>query len=416
MIENREDYAEVLKNILHDGLSFSAVKNEFKEKSFANMLFMTAFRNLTFIKTEVLPLFVKKKIPQKQNILEFILYLGITEILFMNTPDYAIINSYVDVAKSKTDKFGANFVNAVLRNVLRKKDELLKNRKTKYFSKKFLEILKQDYKAQEIEDMEKYANIEPMLDITTKHNINQSIYSDATLLPTGTVRFAANTIVENIAGFANGDWWVQDVSSSLCVKSLSNLKGKKVLDLCAAPGGKTAQLLDAGAIVTAVDISETRLNKLKENIERLRLESNLKIICSDILDLTLNEKFDIVLLDAPCSATGTFRRHPEIINTKTLSDVKKLASLQEKLLIKASSFVKQNGILLYSTCSLSKKEGELQIKNFIKNNDNYKILPINLSGINNSITKEGFIRVLPQHFDDFLGADGFFIASLQRKN
>lgn len=416
MIENREDYAEVLKNILHDGLSFSAVKNEFKEKSFANMLFMTAFRNLTFIKTEVLPLFVKKKIPQKQNILEFILYLGITEILFMNTPDYAIINSYVDVAKTETDKFGANFVNAVLRNVLRKKDELLKNRKTKYFSKKFLEILKQDYKAQEIEDMEKYANIEPMLDITTKHNINQSIYNDATLLPTGTVRFAANTIVENIAGFANGDWWVQDVSSSLCVKSLSNLKGKKVLDLCAAPGGKTAQLLDAGAIVTAVDISETRLNKLKENIERLRLESNLKIICSDVLDLTLEEKFDIVLLDAPCSATGTFRRHPEIINTKTLSDVKKLASLQEKLLIKASSFVKQNGILLYSTCSLSKKEGELQIKNFIKNNDNYKILPINLSGINNSITKEGFIRVLPQHFDDFLGADGFFIASLQRKN
>ena len=209
---------------------------------------------------------------------------------------------------------------------------------------------------------------------------------------------------------------MQDVSSSLCVKSLSNLKGKKVLDLCAAPGGKTAQLLDAGAIVTAVDISETRLNKLKENIERLRLESNLKIICSDILDLTLDEKFDIVLLDAPCSATGTFRRHPEIINTKTLSDIKKLASLQEKLLIKASSFVKQNGILLYSTCSLSKKEGELQIKNFIKNNDNYKILPINLSGINNSITKEGFIRVLPQHFDDFLGADGFFIASLQRKN
>ena len=132
MIENREDYAEVLKNILHDGLSFSAVKNEFKEKSFANMLFMTAFRNLTFIKTEVLPLFVKKKIPQKQNILEFILYLGITEILFMNTPDYAIINSYVDVAKTETDKFGANFVNAVLRNVLRKKDELLKNRKTKY--------------------------------------------------------------------------------------------------------------------------------------------------------------------------------------------------------------------------------------------------------------------------------------------
>ena len=190
MIENRADYVEVLKNILLNDLSFSTIKNDFKEKGFANMLFMTAFRNLSFIKYEVLPLFVKKKISQKQNILEFILYLGTTEILFMNTPDYAIINSYVDVAKAKTDKFGANFVNAVLRNVLRKKDELLKNRKTKYFSKKFLEILKQDYKAQEIENMEKFANIEPMLDITTKHNINQSIYNYATLLPSGSVRFS----------------------------------------------------------------------------------------------------------------------------------------------------------------------------------------------------------------------------------
>ena len=415
MIENRADYVEVLKNILLNDLSFSTIKNDFKEKGFANMLFMTAFRNLSFIKYEVLPLFVKKKISQKQNILEFILYLGTTEILFMNTPDYAVINSYVDVAKAKTDKFGANFVNAVLRNVLRKKDELLKNRKTKYFSKKFLEILKQDYNKQEIEEMEKFANIEPMLDITTKHNIDQSIYSDATILPTGTVRFAANTIVENIIGFSNGDCWVQDVSSALCVKCLSNLAGKRVLDLCAAPGGKTAQLLDMGALVTAVDISESRLNRLKENIDRLKLGDNLKIICSDVLDLQSDEKFDVVLLDAPCSATGTFRRHPEIIHIKSLNDVKKLATLQEKLLNKASSFVKPNGILLYSTCSLSKEEGERRIRQFVKNN-NYEIYPINLSGAGTSITKDGFIRVLPQHFDEFLGADGFFIASLQRKN
>ena len=297
----------------------------------------------------------------------------------------------------------------------RDKDELLKNRKTKYFSKKFLEILKQDYNKQEIEEMEKFANIEPLLDITTKHNIDQSIYSDATILPTGTVRFAANTIVENIIGFSNGDCWVQDVSSALCVKCLSNLAGKRVLDLCAAPGGKTAQLLDMGALVTAVDISESRLNRLKENIDRLKLGNNLKIICSDVLDLQSDEKFDVVLLDAPCSATGTFRRHPEIIHTKSLNDVKKLATLQEKLLNKASSFVKPNGILLYSTCSLSKEEGERRIRQFVKNN-NYEIYPINLSGADTSRTKDGFIRVLPQHFDEFLGADGFFIASLQRKN
>ena len=416
MIENRADYAEVLKNILINGLSFSSAKNDFKEKGFANMLFMTTFRNLSFIKTEVLPLFIKKKIAKKQNILEYVLYLGITEILFMNTPDYAIINSYVDVAKKKTDKFGANFINAVLRNVLRKKDEILKNRKVQYFSKEFIEILKKDYTKEEIEQMEKYANIEPMLDITLKKTTNAEMHKSAISLPYGTIRYPANTIVEKIDGFADGDWWVQDASSSLCVKSLTNLSGKKVLDLCAAPGGKTAQLLDAGAIVTAVDISETRLQRLKENISRLKLEDNLKIICSDILDLDFDEKFDIVLLDAPCSATGTFRRHPELIHTKTIKDVKKQALLQEKLLEKASSFVCPTGILLYSTCSLSKEEGEIRIKNFVNKNNNFEISPIKMPKIEFSITPDGFIRILPYHFDDFLGADGFFISCLQRKN
>ena len=414
MIENRADYPEVLKNILINGLSFSSVKNDFKEKGFANMLFMTTFRNLSFIKFEVLPLFVKKKISQKQSILEYILYLGITELLFMNTPDYAIINSYVEVAKAKTDKFGANFVNAVLRNVLRKKDDLIKNRKIKYFSKSFIDILKQDYSKNEIEQIEIYANVEPMLDITLKKDANTNLHSVAVSLPGGTVRYPANTIVENIDGFSDGDWWVQDVSSSLCVKTLADLAGKKVLDLCAAPGGKTAQLLDAGAIVTAVDISETRLQRLKENINRLKLGDNLKVICSDILDLNLDEKFDVVLLDAPCSATGTFRRHPEIIHTKTLKDVRKQASLQEKLLEKASSFVSSNGILLYSTCSLSKEEGECRIKAFVKKNNNYSITPIKLPKMEQSITSDGFVRVLPQHFSDFSGADGFFIACLKK--
>ncbi len=416
MIENRADYPEVLKDILINGLSFSTIKNDFKEKGFANMLFLTTFRNLSFIKMEVLPLFIKKKIPQKQNILEFILYLGITELLFMNTPDYAAINTYVDVAKMKTDKFGGNFVNAVLRNVLRKKDELLQNRKTKFFCKNFLEILKQDYSKDEIEQIEKFANIEPMLDITLKQHADKSIHKSAIHLPSGTIRYSANTLVEDIEGFENGDWWVQDASSSLCVKSIDNLSGKKVLDLCAAPGGKTAQLLDAGAIVTAVDISESRLARLKENINRLKLADNINVICSDVLELNLDEKFDIVLLDTPCSATGTFRRHPEIIHTKTLKDVKKLAYLQEKLLEKASSFVANDGILLYSTCSLSKEEGERRIRDFIKKNQNYEILPIKLKGAERSSTKEGFIRVLPQHFSDFFGADGFFIATLQRKN
>ena len=170
MADNRAEYAEILKSILNDGTSLTNIKNTIadKDRGFANMLLMTTLRQLTFIKTEVLPKFVKKKIPQKQNILEYLLYLGAAEVLFMNTPDYAVINSYVEAAKVKTDKFGANFVNAVLRNILRQKDTLLTERKSGYFSKNFLQILKQDYTAAEITEMEQFAAVEPPLDLTYK--------------------------------------------------------------------------------------------------------------------------------------------------------------------------------------------------------------------------------------------------------
>ena len=140
MSSNRQKYVLYFENILEGSVSLSELKGDISvsERKFFNMLFMSAFRHLTFIKTEVLPLFVKKKIPNKQKILKSILYLGITELLFLNTPDYATVNSYVEIAKAKTDKFSANFVNAVLRNVLKNKGSILSNRKNKYFSSDFL--------------------------------------------------------------------------------------------------------------------------------------------------------------------------------------------------------------------------------------------------------------------------------------
>lgn len=417
MSENRAEYAEILKSILNDGVSFSVIKNTItdKDRGFANMLFMTALRQLVFIKTEVIAKFVKKKIPQKQNILEYLLYLGATEILFMNTPDYAVINSYVEAAKVKTDKFGANFINAVLRNILRQKEMLLKERTSGYFSKNFLQILKQDYTAQEIAAMEKFATIEPSLDLTFKHNCLPDI-PEGIVLPTGSYRLPANIKVTDIKGFDDGTWWVQDTASAIPVKCLSKLTGKRVLDLCAAPGGKTAQLLDAGAIVTAVEISENRLEGLKENIDRLKLGKNLTTVCTDALCYTSVEKFDVILLDVPCSATGTFRRHPEIMHTKTLADVKKQAALQQKILEHSVSLLAAGGIILYATCSLAKAEGERQINVFLKTHPEFDVLPLKPAGSEKMQTKEGFLRILPQSLDDFSGIDGFFTAALKRKN
>ncbi|MBR5598579.1 MAG: RsmB/NOP family class I SAM-dependent RNA methyltransferase [Alphaproteobacteria bacterium] len=418
MCNDRFFYVDTFRSILLEKISLSSIKNEVKEsnRAFFNMLMMTGFRNLSFIKEEVLPVFVKKRIPKKQDILEYILYLGAVEILFLDTAVYAVINSYVEVAKKKNDKFGANFVNAVLRNIARNKDAILKNRKTSYFGKQFLELLKTDYTKEEIDEMQKFANIEPMLDLTYKPNKEPS-FENAVKLWTGSYRLPSSTKVSSLSGFNEGDFWVQDSSSSMAVKAIGKeLKNLKILDLCAAPGGKTAQLLSYGANVLAIDVSIERLEVLKENIKRLKLEKNLETKCQDATEFESNEKFDIILVDAPCSATGTFRRHPEIIHTKNLTDVKKMANLQKRILNRAKLFLHKDSLLVYATCSLSKEEGEKQIYKFLENNKDFVIKPIKIKGAEKSVTKEGFLRILPQHLEDYNGTDGFFVACLQRKN
>ncbi len=421
MINERAAYADILQKILTSNVPLSAFKDSLPnaQKNFFNMLFLTTFRQLTFIKEQVLPRFVQKKIPSKQKILSYVLYLAITELLFLETPDYAVLNSYVDIAKKSTDKFGANFTNAVLRNVLRHKSELLSLPLKSYFSAEFLKILKPDYTKDEILQMEKYVVVEPALDITLK-NSAPNPFANGLTLPNGSIRLPAQTKVSELPGYADGIWWVQDVSASLAVQALSDIFGKQVLDLCAAPGGKTAQLLDAGAKVTAVDISQERLETLRENMKRLNLTDNLQIVCDDALQFSSSKKFDIILVDAPCSATGTYRRHPEIIHTKTRQDVLQQAQLQKDILEHAVSLLSDDGKMVYVTCSLAKDEGEKQINTFLKQHSEFVAAPISVLGTEHMLTKEGYLRVLPQYFNipgqpDLSGADGFFIACLQRK-
>ncbi len=421
MRNERTEYVEILQKILNSNIPLSFFKDTIPDiqKSFFNMLFLTTFRQLTFIKQTVLPRFIKKKIPEKQNILNYIFYLAVTELLFLDTPDYAVINSYVDSAKKYTDKFGANFVNAVLRNVLRQKSDLLLIHNNSYFSPEFLKILKSDYTKNEILQMERFVAVEPALDITLKKSTTNP-FADGVILPSGSIRLPARTKVSELPFYNDGIWWVQDAAAALAVHSLTNLKDKYVLDLCAAPGGKTAQLLDKGALVTAVDISEERLETLKTNLERLNLTENLTVVCSDALEFSSSRKFDIILIDAPCSATGTFRRHPEIIHTKTYQDVLQQAKLQKDILNHAVSLLAHNGQIIYVTCSLAKSEGEKQINDFLNSHSDFVILPLSIPGTGNMLTNEGYLRIVPQSFivngrPDLSGADGFFIAHLQRK-
>lgn len=415
-----------LKKIIEEKVFFNSLKTDFKtqDTAFANFLILTALRRKASL-DKLLKSMLAKKIPQKNKILEYILLLGSTEILYMDTPDYAAINEYVNIAKKLAGKFSSSMVNAVLHKVTMHKDDM---KNAAEFPQNFIEILKKDYTQKQIDLMAQTLLEEPPLDLSVKQN--PEIWAEklgGTLFENNTIRL--NKIGANIAsmeGYRDGFWWVQDLAASLPVYFIQNLKAKKVLDLCAAPGGKTAQLLSNGAVVTAVDISPERLETLKENISRLDLNKNLKTVCADGLKYLseTSDLFDIILLDAPCSATGTFRKHPEVLHIKTIDDVKAQLDIQQKLLNEASKHIAADGCVLYCTCSISKLEGEAQIDSFLSAHPDFQIKPFSLKPCENHLTKtldkniidKQVLRTLPYHNKNDGGMDSFFAACLTHKN
>jgi len=219
-----------------------------------------------------------------------------------------------------------------------------------------------------------------------------------------------------LPGFSTGEWWVQDAASALPAKLLSDIRGQSVLELCAAPGGKTAQLAAAGANVTAVDDSVSRMNRLRENLARLKLQATT--LLADVLSLPADTLYDNVLLDAPCSATGTIRRHPDLVYLKTPQQLGNLVSLQQKMLEHAASLVRPGGKLIYCTCSLSPLEGERQVFKFLRAHENFVLSPITSQDLYRQeqfITPAGLMRCLPSMaIGHSSGLDGFFAARLVR--
>jgi 16S rRNA (cytosine967-C5)-methyltransferase len=238
------------------------------------------------------------------------------------------------------------------------------------------------------------------------------------VLPTGSVRMIARGTVTALPGFAEGQWWVQDGAASLPAKLLGDVHGLRVADLCAAPGGKAAQLAAGGAHLVAVDRAPARLARLRENLARLSLPAEL--VCADVAEWTA-EPFDAVLLDAPCSSTGTIRRHPDVPWLKRASDITALAALQRRLIAHAVALTRPGGTLVYCTCSLEPEEGEDIVAEVLAREGGVKRVPIDASevfGRAEFITREGDLRTLPCHFPDadsrLAGLDGFYAARLQK--
>lgn len=429
MSDPRKIAAQLLQKVLTKRAFFSEIKStadslEGKDLAFVNMLVLSSLRHLVFIK-KVLHQYAKKRLPDKVAFAEYALLLGLTEILYMDTPDYAVINSYVEIVKKETDKYVSGFVNAVLRKVCADREELIKRDTGEFFTSEFFRILNATYGKKTVSKIQKASVLEPSLDLTVKSD--PEIWAqklNGTLLSNGSIRISDKGRITYIEGFNEGAWWVQDVAASLPVMTLGDIKGLRVLDMCAAPGGKTAQLANGGAVVTSLDISETRLKKLRDNLARLQLELS-ETICADGLDYLNNfrgEKFDAIILDAPCSATGTIRRHPELVHIKSLQDVEKQARLQQEFLNSAANALRRDGYLIYCVCSMSKIEGENQIRTFLEKHKHFKLIPITEADINkfnrqsfaDLITEEGFIRTLPYHLQELGGMDSFFIAKLQK--
>ena len=426
MPQLRVKCVNILKRVLEEKIFFSDLKNQLEAKDlpYVNMLVLTSLRHWARV-SAVVDRYLHKKIPHKHNIAEYLLKSAVCEIMYMETPIYAVVNETVKCVRQETDRFLAGMVNAVLRQIVNQKDKIADEmRKISPFPAEFKKIL-HGYDAEQIAEMAEIVEVQPNLDITVKENpLLWQQKLGGILLPNGTIRIESAEKVTQLTGYNEGQWWVQDAAASLPVQVIGDVSGKKVVDLCAAPGGKTAQLAALGADVTALDVSAERLKILQQNMARLGF-NNVKTMAVDAINFLQNtaEKFDVILLDAPCSATGTWRRHPEVLHIKTMEDVKKQAAIQKQILALCHNVLNVGGILVYSVCSLSCEEGEKQIGEFLQTQKMFKLLPITEGKISaygkwhdKFVAQNGTARTLPCYEKNSSGMDGFFICKMQRIN
>lgn len=393
---------------------------ESRDRAFARLIAVTVLRNRGALQT-VLKTYLTKPLPEHLGRLQQILLVAAAQLLILRTPPHAAISLAVDQCRADRNgqRFG-NLVNAVLRRVSESGSGRLSSVDNVglTFPDWLLERWSRTYGAAEARQIARASLSEPALDLTVKADAESwAGRVDGVVLPTGSVRCAHAGRVDDLDGYAEGAWWVQDAAAALPVKLLGDVAGRSVLDLCAAPGGKTAQLAAGGAHVVAVDKSAGRLGRLQENLTRLGLSADVSV--GDAQTFTSETLFDAVLLDAPCTATGTIRRHPDILYLKRDEDIAALAALQAKLLRQAARLVKPGGSLLYCTCSLEPEEGEDQIAAFLAEHGDFQRRPIQLDETTVPLlwrTADGDLRTLPSYLadlpDGLRGLDGFFAATL----
>lgn len=350
------------------------------------------------------------------------LLIGAAQILWMDVPDHAAVDLSVRLVQS--DRRAARYaglVNAVLRRCAREGKVLADDVRSQTLDVPpwLLARWVAHYGEADAHAMAAALSHEPSLDLTVKSDASQwASRLHGEVLPTGTVRTLLHGPVTMLPGFSEGKWWVQDAAAALPARLFGDIAGKSIADLCAAPGGKTAQLAHAGARVTAVDRSPARMTRLRDNLARLSLEA--ETVVADALEWPgPAASFDGVLVDAPCTSTGTIRRHPDVAWLRQEADIAPLAVLQKRLLQRAVMLLKPGGTLVYCTCSLEPEEGEAAIGALLATEPGLRRAPIaaaEVAGLAEIVTAEGDLRTLPCHLPHadprLAGLDGFYVARL----
>jgi 16S rRNA (cytosine967-C5)-methyltransferase len=428
--------ADILDGVLHkrrtldDQLEGAAAHPGLKalsdrDRALMRRLVATILRRLGTL-GHVLSRLLDRGVPTDAPRAQSALLIGAAQILWMDVPDHAAVDLSVRLVQSdrRAAKY-AGLVNAVLRRCAREGQPLIDE-----VAALTLDIppwLMARWTAHYGEDTARAIALalshEPSLDLTVKSDAAQwATRLHGETLPTGTVRTLLHGPVTMLPGFAEGQWWVQDAAAALPARLFGDLAGKTIADLCAAPGGKTAQLVQGGARVTAIDRSPGRVTRLRENLARLGLDA--ETVVADAAEWQgdgRGEGFDAVLVDAPCASTGTIRRHPDVAWLKQEADIGALAALQKRLLQKAVTLLRPGGTLVYCTCSLEPEEGEQAIAELLASEAGMRRVPVDCSEVADLaeiVTADGDLRTLPSHLQNpdprLGGLDGFYVARLAK--
>lgn len=410
-----------LDGLLESDRAFLAL--EPRDRAFARALVGTALRRAGQI-ADALGRLITKPLPKRSGRLRQILEIAAAQILFLDVPPFAAVSSAVDQAGADRDaRHFKGLANAALRRLVENKEGFLAEQdaaalnlppwlRTRWVA---------TYGEATTRAIAEALMLEPSLDLSAKGDpAALAALVNGRLLATGTLRLVPSGPAENLPGYADGAWWVQDAAAALPVRLFGDVNGRAIADLCAAPGGKTAQLVHGGARVTALDRSAARVARLRDNLARLKLDAHA--LAADATEWdggAAGPSFDGVLIDAPCTSTGTIRRHPDVAWLKQDTDIGALAVQQGRLLRRGLALLKPGGTLVYCTCSLEPEEGEQVIAALLATESAVRRLPVDaaeVAGLADLVTAEGDLRTLPCHLPHadprLAGLDGFYAARL----